>query len=120
MLSFLKRMGKCIGLYKEPPVLEHVKKGGESHWLMARLKQAEPNNPRTVDSREFLESLGFKILGIHNDLFYRTEPPSGWRFIPTADNPRYWTDILDEKGNKQAEEFSKQTPYDRRAFIRKR
>jgi len=51
---------------------------------------------RTTDSRPYLASLGFKILGISNEMILWAEPPLGWRKI--QDNHPLWTNIFDENG----------------------
>lgn len=50
-----------------------------------------------TDSRPFLEGLGFKILGIANEMILWVEPPAGWKMVP-ASHP-LWTNIFDENGN---------------------
>lgn len=57
------------------------------------------------DSRQLLERLGFRILGIIDEMLYRVEPPKGWKEIP-HDHPLY-TYIVDEEGNRRLLFFRK-------------
>lgn len=77
-------------------------------WLLAR-KQ----NMQRDDSKAALEALGFTILGIADDLFFKVQPPAGW----TKETEGYWTTVKDAEGHERISQFFKGAWYDREAFL---
>lgn len=65
------------------------------------------------DSRPELETLGFKVIGEADDLFYRVQAPEGW----DKSTQGYWTTVIDAKGQKRMTQFHKGAFYDRDAFL---
>ena len=76
-------------------------------WLLARrLNEGK-------DSRLELETLGFKILGESNDLFYKVQAPLGWN----KSTEGLWTKVIDVDGRERISQFYKGAFYDRDAFL---
>lgn len=70
------------------------------------------------DSRELLERLGFRILGIVDEMLYSVEPPLGWS--NTSTNHPLYEHILDSGGNKRLLSFYKNdimNPSDYRTYV---
>ena len=80
-------------------------------WLLARCRA--PNYIDDMDTRPYLETLGFEIVRLHDDLFYKVVPPAGW----TKSTDGYWTIICDSNGKERAVQFFKGAAYDRRAHL---
>lgn len=78
-------------------------------WLLARYT----NSYRTEDSQSKLEELGFTVEKVHNGLFYKVIPPSGW----TKSTTGYWTDIKNSNGDLKLMMFYKAADYDTEAFL---
>jgi len=76
-------------------------------WLLAR--RLNPSG----DSKSELETLGFKILGEADDLFYRVQPPQDWK----KSTEGYWTSVTDSDGKERLNQFHKGAFYDRDAFL---
>lgn len=65
-----------------------------------------------------LEKMGIVIGPLSQDpLFHSVVLPKGWKMVPAASNPHFWTHLLDEKDRQRASIFYKAAPYDRRATI---
>lgn len=82
-------------------------------WLLAKKVNLVRGKRVHHDSRLELETLGFKILGEYDELFYMVQPPEGW--IKTTYG--YWTKIVDDKGNEIISQFHKGAFYDHDAFL---
>lgn len=65
------------------------------HWLLSR--RDEQGN----DTQVTLETMGFIILGIHDDLFYDVQPPVGW----SRSEHGFREDIHDNSGTKRIENY---------------
>ncbi len=67
-------------------------------------------------AKDIYDELGIEIVG--EDEYtkgYEAILPEGFSLIP---NGHYWTDIVDEKGQKRASFFTKMSPWDNDFFIR--
>ena len=60
---------------------------------------------KRLDSRHYLENLGFKFLGYSNEVLLWVEPPHGWKMKHL--NSSLWTEILDETGKLRFRYFYK-------------
>ncbi len=75
-----------------------------------------PNGERYT-TEEIYASMGIKLLptGRHDDMFYETVLPSGWKVKPTSHS--MWSNLVDDKGRTRASIFYKAAFYDRDAFF---
>ena len=94
---------------------EAVQKEVADHpeWLLAKKINPVRGKRPHKDSRSELKTLGFKILGEYDELFFRVQPPEGW----TKTTHGYWTKIMDARGNEIISQFHKGAFYDHDAFL---
>lgn len=116
VISFImaKVMSKRNSELKEDYITRIPSKSGR-HWGIARTMVH--NGSGAVDSRTFLESHGFIILGLIDEMLYAVEPPEGWKEKHFSEFHSY---ILDEKGEKKFTHFRKNdimNPSDYRAHL---
>lgn len=83
-----------------------------ANWLLARKINSVRGDHSGGDSRSELEALGFKVLD-SDDMFYKVEPPQGWR----KSKEGYWTTVRDSSGKERLNQFYKSALYDREAFL---
>lgn len=94
-----------------PGGIEHQEKEGQ---IEQSFKETLPIDTGRNTKEEF-ESLGFIFHSKADDIFWNCTFPKGWRKSATENS--YWTDIVDETGNKRASIFYKAAFYDRRARV---
>lgn len=62
------------------------------------------------------QNLGIEIVAVLDDLFYEVVLPEGWQVKSHGDSA-YWSDLVDEHGDRVGSIFYKAAFYDRSAFI---
>ena len=109
-------MTRCGATSREcVEIEESVQKEVADHpeWLIAKKINSVRGKRDWGDSSSELKTLGFKILGEYENLFFRVQPPEGW----TKTTQGYWTKIMDAMGNTIISQFHKGAFYDRDAFL---
>jgi hypothetical protein len=81
---------------------EYLPPSTEIQWGMARRENWHTD--AFPDSRGLLESFGFKILGITDEMTYLVEPPAGWMQEYVNEFNTY---LLDESGKRRLHYFRK-------------
>ncbi len=69
----------------------------------------------SLTTRSIFETLGIKVLGGADDLFWNVELPEGWKLVPTDHS--MWSKLVDPEGRERISVFYKGAFYDRRAYI---
>lgn len=115
LIAFLKGYPENFITASTPGGVEAQEAAGQQQLIrseqMPRVDRCYPRG----DSKEVLEKLGFKILGVADDQFYHTQFPSGWT-REAADHSMH-SYVLDERGRKRIHIFFKAAFYDYRAHL---
>lgn len=86
------------------------------HATQEFIKTLKANDAKDKSAGQLqLESLGIKILGKADNLFYNVELPKGWAIKPTDHS--MWSDLVDDQGIVRASIFYKAAFYDMDAFL---
>jgi hypothetical protein len=83
-------------------------------WYLGRRVDWHVPSPKHPDSRELLEHMGFRILGLVDQMRYAVEPPPDWCIKPLG--PLHFK-ISDAEGKVMLVNFEKQESWEFRAFV---
>ncbi|MDH5442479.1 MAG: hypothetical protein OEX08_02670, partial [Candidatus Nomurabacteria bacterium] len=86
-----------------------------NQWFLGRRENWHVPCEAHPDSRSILEKLGFKILGIADEMRYCVEPPEGFTMNFLSD---VWVEIFNAEGEKILQVFEKQELWELRCFVR--
>jgi len=93
-------------------VYEESNSGTE--WLLGRRQNWHIPHESNPDSKPLLEELGFRILGIADNMRYCVEPPKGFKKEQLSE---CWYRIFNQNNEVALSAFEKQEPWDFRCFI---
>lgn len=83
-------------------------------WFLGRRQNWHVAHESNPDSKPLLIELGFRILGIADNMRYCVEPPEGFQMIQSGE---VWNTIYNNDGKKVLSVFEKNEPWDFRCFV---